>query len=113
MDPAHELGHLVLHRHVVPVPQGKDVEKEADRFALFFLMPRCTVLAVKTRNITVDDVIRIKSQWKTSVMAVIMQMRSVNSITEWHHSSLIIEASRRGLRKTEINGIERETTRAC
>jgi len=109
MDAAHELGHLVLHRH--GVPQGKDVEIEADKFAYFFLMPRRTMLAVTARNITVDDVIKIKSKWKTSAMAVIMQMRAVNCITEWHHRSLIIEASRRGLRKTEINGIERETSK--
>ena len=109
MDAAHELGHLVLHRH--GVPQGKDVEIEADKFAYFFLMPRRTMLAITARNITVDDVIKIKAQWKTSAMAVIMQMRAVNCITEWHHRSLIIEASRRGLRKTEINGIERETTK--
>jgi Zn-dependent peptidase ImmA (M78 family)/DNA-binding XRE family transcriptional regulator len=109
MDAAHELGHLVLHRH--GIAQGKDVEHEADRFAYFFLMPRSTVLAVNASNISVDNIISIKAQWKTSAMAVIMQLRSVNLITEWHHRSLIIEASRRGLRKTEINGIERETAK--
>ncbi len=43
-------------------------------------------------------------------MAVIMQLRTVGAITEWHHRNLIIEASKMGLRKTEINGIEREKT---
>jgi Zn-dependent peptidase ImmA (M78 family) len=109
MDAAHELGHLVLHRH--GVPQGADVEMEADKFAYFFLMPRKSVLSIETRNISVNDVIHIKSQWKTSAMSVIMQLRAVNLLTEWHHRSLIIEASKRGLRTCEINGIERESSK--
>src|SRR5260363_170930 len=36
-DAAHELGHLVLHRH--GSPQGREAEKEADTFASAFLMP--------------------------------------------------------------------------
>lgn len=109
MDAAHELGHLVLHRH--GIPQGKDVEQEADRFAAFFLMPRRTVLSIADRSLTVDDIIRLKSLWKTSAFSVIMQLRSIDAITEWHHRSLIIEASKRGLRTKEIEGIERETTK--
>ena len=106
MDAAHELGHLVLHRH--GIPQGKDIEAEADKFAYFFLMPRRTVLACAAKYLTVNDVIKLKSNWKTSAMAVIMQFRAVGSITEWHHRNLIIEASKRGLRTTEIDGIDRE-----
>src|SRR5260363_245495 len=41
-DAAHELGHLVLHRH--GSPQGREAEKEADTFASAFLMPRATLL---------------------------------------------------------------------
>jgi Zn-dependent peptidase ImmA (M78 family) len=109
MDAAHELGHLLLHKH--GTPQGKDVEAEADRFASFFLMPRRTVLACTSKFLSIQDVIALRANWKTSAMAVIMQLRAVGSISEWQHRNLIIEASKMGLRKTEINGIERERTR--
>jgi len=106
MDAAHELGHLVLHKH--GVPQGKDLEAEADEFASFFLMPRRTVLSCASKYLTVDDVMNLRPNWKTSAMSIIMQLRAVGSITEWHHRSLIIEASKRGLRRAEIDGIEHE-----
>lgn len=108
MDTAHELGHLVLHKH--GTPQGKDVEAEADRFASFFLMPRRTVLACTSKFLTVRDAMALRDNWKTSAMAVIMQLLRVGAITEWHHRNLIIEASKMGLRRAEIDGIERERT---
>src|SRR5438094_162699 len=46
-DAAHELGHLVLHRH--GVPQGQQAEAEANAFASAFLMPRASVLAMAPR----------------------------------------------------------------
>ncbi|MCE2027023.1 helix-turn-helix domain-containing protein [Sessilibacter corallicola] len=108
MDAAHELGHLLLHKH--GSPQGKAVEMEADSFAAFFLMPRRTVLACSSKYLNIEDVLDLRPNWKTSAMAVIMQLRTVGAITEWHHRNLIIEASKLGLRKTEINGIDREKT---
>lgn len=42
-DAAHELGHLVLHRHGAPT--GQVAEREAQAFASAFLMPRASVLA--------------------------------------------------------------------
>lgn len=108
MDVAHELGHLVLHKH--GIPKGKDIEAEADRFAAFFLMPRDSVLACSSSYLTLEDVMKLRDNWKTSAMAVIMQLRAVGAISEWHHRTLIIEASKRGLRRTEIDGIDREKT---
>ena len=35
-DAAHELGHLILHKHAVPT--GKDVESDADKFGSAFLI---------------------------------------------------------------------------
>ncbi|MFT5082761.1 MAG: Zn-dependent peptidase ImmA (M78 family)/transcriptional regulator with XRE-family HTH domain [Lentisphaeria bacterium] len=108
MDAAHELGHLVLHKH--GSPQGKDVEADADKFAACFLMPRRTVLACASKYLTVDDILKLRPNWNTSAMSIIMQLRHFGAITEWHHRSLIIEASGRGLRRKEIDGIEREKT---
>ncbi len=107
-DAAHELGHLLLHRH--GTPQGRDVEAEADSFASYFLMPRRSVLSHKNRFPTLSNIIELKRNWKVSAMALIMQMRNVGALTEWQHRTLIIEASKAGLRTEEINGIERESS---
>jgi Zn-dependent peptidase ImmA (M78 family)/DNA-binding XRE family transcriptional regulator len=108
-DAAHELGHLLLHRN--ETPQGKDVEKEADRFASFLLMPKDTVQAYSGRFITIHDIIKLKKNWKVSAMALIVQMKNVGAISEWQYKSLIIEASKLGLRTNEIEGIQRETSK--
>lgn len=105
-DAAHELGHLILHKH--GTPQGKDVELEADRFASNFLMPRSTILPYKGKNISIDSILKLKHNWKVSAMALIVQMRSVGVLSEWQYKSLIIIASKMGLRTQEIEGIERE-----
>lgn len=42
-DAAHELGHLVLHKH--GGPGGRAAEDEANRFASSFLMPSADVRA--------------------------------------------------------------------
>lgn len=105
-DAAHELGHLVLHRH--GSPQGKAAEEEADNFASALLMPRRTILATKMPFPTLDGVISIKGNWLVSAVALIVRMKNVGTLTEWQYRTLMIEATKRGLRKEEINGIPRE-----
>ncbi len=105
-DAAHELGHLLLHRH--GTPQGKDVEAEADRFASFLLMPRATLLPYKGHNITIESILSLKKNWKSSAMSLIVQMKNVGVLSEWQYKSLIITASKMGLRTREIDGIHRE-----
>ena len=103
-DAAHELGHLVLHKH--GAPQGK--EAESDRFASFLLMPKATILPYKHKPITIQSIITLKKSWKVSAMALIVHMRNTGVLTEWQYKSLIITASKMGLRTTEIDGISRE-----
>src|SRR5579862_3804658 len=53
-DAAHELGHLVLHRH--GGPQGRKAEEEANRFAASFLMPSSDVQAILPRVSSLDQI---------------------------------------------------------
>jgi len=108
-DAAHELGHLILHRN--ETPQGKGIEKEADSFASFLLMPRDTILPLSGRYHTIQGILQLKSNWKVSAMALIVQMRNVNVLSEWQYKSLIITASKMGLRTKEIDGIPREKSK--
>ena len=55
-DAAHELGHLVLHRHAGS--KGQEAEREANAFASAFLMPRASVLANAPHMATVDQLSR-------------------------------------------------------
>ena len=105
-DAAHELAHLILHKN--GSSQGKDAEVEADKFASNFLMPRSTILPYKGKNITIESILKLKHNWKVSAMALIVQMRAVGVLSEWQYKSLIITASKLGLRTRELDGITRE-----
>ena len=58
-DAAHELGHLVMHWHH-ELPQGKQVEREANDFAGALLMPASGILANVPRNPTLPQLLRLK-----------------------------------------------------
>lgn len=109
-DAAHELGHLILHRHAGTQPT-RDAEREANAFASAFLMPARGVRAHISRFITVDRVIESKKRWRVSGMAMAYRLRSLKLLTEWQYKSACIELGRRGYRKGEPNGIERESSR--
>lgn len=107
-DAAHELGHLVLHRH--GSPQGQEAEREANAFASAFLMPRGTILAKAPRLPTIDHLVRLKKQWNVSVAALTYRLHSVGALSDWHYRSLYIEISSRGYRRREPDESPRETS---
>jgi Zn-dependent peptidase ImmA (M78 family)/DNA-binding XRE family transcriptional regulator len=107
-DAAHELAHLVLHRH--GAPQGRVAEHEADQFASAFLMSRGSVLASAPRYVTLDGIVRLKKQWNVSALALAHRLRALDLMTEWNYRTICIELSKNGGRRTEIEGIEREAS---
>jgi len=107
-DAGHELGHLVLHRHAGA--KGQEAEREANAFASAFLMPRASVLANAPHMATVDQLIRHKTFWTTSVAALAYRLHDVALVTDWHYRMLCIEIAKRGYRKKEPNEAPRETS---
>lgn len=107
-DSAHELGHLVLHRHAGA--KGQEAEREANAFASAFLMPRASVLANAPHMATVDQLVRHKTYWTTSVAALAYRLHDVGLVTDWHYRMLCIEITKRGYRKKEPNDTPRETS---
>lgn len=105
-DIAHELGHLVLHKH--GAPNGPVAEREADAFAAALLMPADTVKAVTTGLETVDDLIRLKPKWMVSVSGLARRLRDVGRASEWHYRTLCIRISERGYRTSEPNDYQPE-----
>jgi Zn-dependent peptidase ImmA (M78 family)/DNA-binding XRE family transcriptional regulator len=106
-DAAHELGHLVLHRHA-GAPQGREAEHEANRFASAFLMPRGSVLAVAPVFPNLDRLVELKRQWIVSVGAIAYRLHALRLLTDWHYTRLCIEISERGFRTKEPQPAQRE-----
>jgi Zn-dependent peptidase ImmA (M78 family) len=107
-DAAHELGHLVLHRH--GEPQGQDAERQANEFASAFLMPRASVLAHAPHFATVDHLIKLKKYWTVSVAALAYRLHMVGVLTDWHYRTLCIEIAKRGYRTKEPEEAPRESS---
>lgn len=107
-DAAHELGHLVLHRH--GSPQGREAEREANTFASAFLMPKASVLAYAPRMATIEHLIQLKKLWSVSVAALTYRLHAIGVLSDWHYQSLYIELSSRGYRKKEPDEGLRETS---
>lgn len=112
-DAAHELGHLVLHRHGPAV--GHAIEAEANAFAGAFLMPRARLTALaprylSPRHISVDALIKLKRVWGVSVAALAYRLREVQILSDWNYRGVAIELSQRGFRREEPVSIERETS---
>lgn len=106
-DAAHELGHLVLHRHA-GAPTGREAEQEANRFASAFLMPRGSVFAVAPVFPSLDRLIELKRQWIVSVGAVAYRLHALGLLTDWHYTRLCIEIGERGYRTNEPQSAQRE-----
>jgi Zn-dependent peptidase ImmA (M78 family) len=107
-DAAHELGHLVLHRH--GSPQGQDAERQANAFASAFLMPRSGVIARAPRFVTVDHLVQLKKAWIVSVAALAYRMHSLRLLSDWHYRQLAIQIAKRGYRRSEPHEAPRETS---
>lgn len=87
-DAAHELGHLVLHKHAGPLV--RQAEREANAFASAFLMPRGSVIARAPKLVSYDALVRLKKVWRVSVAALNYRLRALDLTSEWHNRSLCV-----------------------
>lgn len=107
-DAAHELAHLVLHRHAAP--NGLEAEKEAHAFAGAFLMPTASVKAFGRIVPTLDYIIRLKRKWSVSAAAMLYRLHEVGMLTYYHYNRLFVELGSKGFRTNEPFGIKPETS---
>jgi Zn-dependent peptidase ImmA (M78 family)/DNA-binding XRE family transcriptional regulator len=106
LDAAHELGHLVLHKH--GGPKGRAAEEEANAFAASFLMPAADVMAVLPRVHTLNQIIEVKKRWSVSVMALLYRLNRLGIMSDWQYRMFCIDATKEGFRRVEPFGIPRE-----
>lgn len=108
-DAAHELGHLVLHRHASK-EASRLAEDEANRFASAFLMPRSGTLARAPRFVTIQTLIDRKKYWIVSVAALNHRLHSLGVTNDWQYRHLSSEIGKRGFRTDEPNPAPRESS---
>jgi len=105
-DAAHELAHLVLHRHGGP-RQGRLAEMEAQAFASSFLMPRDDVLATVPFVTSLDHIVKAKKRWGVSAAALAYRLHKMGIVTDWQYRTFCIQINRK-FGKTEPNGLPPE-----
>lgn len=108
-DAAHELGHLVLHKHG-GAAGSREAEKEADRFAASFLMPRSDVISQIPYVRSLDHLVRLKRRWRVSVAALAYRLHELEIISDWHYRQMCIQINRRGYNRKEPDTIAPETS---
>ena len=110
-DLAHELGHLVLHRHVThPTERERHnlLEDQAHRFAGALLLPAETFAAEVHVPPTLDDLLLLKRRWGVSVGAMIMRLYALKLINEEGKQTLFKRYSARWGRKSEPGDGDRQ-----
>lgn len=105
-DAAHELGHLVLHKHG-GAKQGRSAEHEAHLFAASFLMPRDDVLATIPFVTNLDQIVRAKSRWGVSVAALAYRLHKLRLLTDWQYRTFCIRINQK-YSTEEPNGLPPE-----
>jgi len=100
-DAAHELGHLVLHRH--GGPQGRKAETEANNFASAFLMPQADLMSTIPYVSSVEQIIQAKKRWGVAAVALAYRLNKLGLMTEWQYIQI-----NRQYRSSEPEGIPME-----
>nr|WP_311528745.1 XRE family transcriptional regulator [uncultured Ralstonia sp.] len=103
-DLAHELGHLVLHRHfqrTTDRDRYKLMEKQAHQFAGAFLLPAETFASEVRMPVTLDDLLLLKRRWGVSVAAIMMRLHALGLLDEEAKLALFKRRSARWGGKSE------------
>lgn len=110
-DLAHELGHLVMHSRVAVGAEPRALEREADEFASALLMPRDAVAVRAGREPAVPEILRLRSHYRVSAMAMTRRLHDIGRLTDWAYRQDCIHLAQRGFRSGEPGGMTRERSR--
>jgi len=107
LDAAHELAHLILHRHGGP-RQGRDAEMEANIFASSFLMPIADVRSRLPFVSRLDDLIAAKKRWGVSTAALAYRLHKLRILSDWQYRMFCIQINQKGYGTHEPDSLPRE-----
>lgn len=104
-DLAHELGHLILHRHlkledIQNSNSHEYIENQANLFAGALLLPEKTFLS-DCNPLMLRTMARIKTRWKVSMSAMIMRLCALDLIDKNKMTHWFQEMARQGIRQKE------------
>lgn len=104
-DPAHELGHLVLHRHIESRMLGKPaefklIETQAHRFAGAFLLP-ANSFSNELFSYSLESFRALKPRWRVSIAMMIMRAKDIGLIDKDRYQYLFKQYSLRRWRTHE------------
>jgi len=96
-DAAHELGHLVLHRWIGTEDledrdRLKEIEREADRFASAFLLPRKS-FPNEVYSPRLTAFVDLKRRWKVSIQAMVYRCKDLELFDEQQVTNLYKQIS--------------------
>lgn len=104
-DAAHELAHIILHRHLTqdqiedPEVLAK-IEDEANRFAASFLLPAKTFLS-EIFSSSLDQFVDLKRRWKVSIATMLHRCKTIGLFEEQQFVNLRKQLSFRKWVKAE------------
>jgi Zn-dependent peptidase ImmA (M78 family)/DNA-binding XRE family transcriptional regulator len=103
-DLAHELGHIILHRHIERVTdqsRHKTLERQAHSFAGALLLPAETLATEVRVPVTWDDLLLLKRRWGVSASAIAMRLHALGLIDDDDKLALFKRRSARWGGKSE------------
>lgn len=98
-DAAHELGHLVMHADVVA--GSPELERQANRFAGAFLLPRDSFLRECPRSLNWPLFHELKQRWKVSLAALVKRAHDLECISEASYRRAFVHLNQTGARRSE------------
>ncbi|ANL28598.1 helix-turn-helix domain-containing protein [Rhizobium phaseoli] len=98
---AHELGHVVLHSSVEVTSKNLDrVEKQANRFAGAFLLPRRQFTSEVART-SIDYFLVMKQRWRVAVAAMVYRCKDLGILNPAQVQYIWKQMAIRKIRKRE------------
>jgi Zn-dependent peptidase ImmA (M78 family)/transcriptional regulator with XRE-family HTH domain len=107
-DAAHELGHMVLHRHLTQEEVEDSeilnrIEHEANRFAAAFLLPAKTFVS-EIFSSSLKQFVELKQRWKVAIGAMIYRCNDLGVFEDSHYINLRKQMSfRKWVRKEPLD----------
>lgn len=103
-DLAHEIGHLILHKHIPRADDPdryKQMEKQAHRFAGALLLPAETFANEARVPPNLDNLLILKQRWGASVAAMMMRLHALGLLNDDEKLALFKRRSARWGSKAE------------
>ncbi|MPY67949.1 ImmA/IrrE family metallo-endopeptidase [Deinococcus sp. SDU3-2] len=114
-DVAHEIGHVLLHRHVAPACLDDDdtfklLEDQAWRFAQAFLLPEQAFLR-DLSSLNLDALRALKPKWKVSIAFMLHRVHRLGILNDDKYTNYRKYLAQRGWLKVEPYDLETEPER--